>query len=42
LAAVLENESERARRGAAAYHFAQRYSWQRTATDLIDLYREIG
>ena len=41
LAAVLENEAERARRGKAAHEFSLRYSWQKTATDLIDLYRQI-
>lgn len=42
LAAVLADETERARRGKAAYQFAQQYSWQRTATDLIGLYRQIA
>jgi glycosyltransferase involved in cell wall biosynthesis len=41
LAAALEDETERARRGQAAYVFAQRYSWKKTATDLIDLYNEV-
>jgi glycosyltransferase involved in cell wall biosynthesis len=41
LAAVLENETERALRGKAAHQFSLRYSWQRTATELIDLYRQI-
>lgn len=41
LAAALENETERARRGTAACQFSQQYSWQKTATDLIDLYRQI-
>lgn len=42
LAAVLENETERARRGQAAHQFSQRYSWQRTATELAELYRQIA
>ena len=41
LAAALAAESERASRGHAAHTFAQRYSWQKTATDLIDLYNEV-
>ena len=40
LASVLEDENERRRRGHAAYLFAQRYSWQKTAADLIGLYEE--
>jgi len=40
LAAALEDESERARRGQAAHLFAQRYSWKKTAADLISLYEE--
>ena len=40
LAAALSDESERNRRGQAAHLLAQRYSWQRTAKDLIDLYQE--
>lgn len=42
LAAALENENERARRGELAYKLSQQYSWQKTATDLIDLYRQIA
>jgi glycosyltransferase involved in cell wall biosynthesis len=38
---ILADEEDRARRGKAAYRFAQRYSWQRTATELVELYREI-
>ena len=41
LAAALNNEAERARRGEAARQLSQQYSWQRTATDLIELYRQI-
>lgn len=41
LAAALADESLRARRGKAAQVFAQRYSWQRTAADLIALYEEV-
>lgn len=41
LAVALENENERARRGESAYKLSQQYSWQKTATDLIDLYRQI-
>jgi glycosyltransferase involved in cell wall biosynthesis len=39
LTTALNDETERARRGKAAFQFSQQYSWQRTATDLIDLYR---
>ena len=41
LAAALDNDAERARRGKAARQLSQHYSWQRTATDLIELYRQI-
>jgi glycosyltransferase involved in cell wall biosynthesis len=41
LAAALANKGERARRGKAAHVFAQRYSWEKTAADLIDLYEEV-
>jgi glycosyltransferase involved in cell wall biosynthesis len=41
LGVVMEDGAERKRRGEAAYRFAQRYSWQRTAAELADLYREI-
>lgn len=41
LAAVLQDKTERERRGRAAYQFAQRYSWQRTAAELARLYQEI-
>ena len=41
LATALADESVRARRGPAAHVFAQRYSWQKTAADLIDLYEEV-
>jgi glycosyltransferase involved in cell wall biosynthesis len=40
LAAALSDESGRIRRGRAARVFAQRYSWKKTATDLIELYEE--
>ena len=41
LAAALADESQRARRGKAAHVFAQGYSWEKTAADLIDLYEEV-
>jgi glycosyltransferase involved in cell wall biosynthesis len=41
LAAALADKGERARRGQAAYVLAQRYSWKKTAADLIDLYNEV-
>lgn len=41
LAVVLNDETERARRGKAAHHFARQYSWQRTAAELAALYRQI-
>jgi glycosyltransferase involved in cell wall biosynthesis len=41
LGAVLADDAERARRGKSACLFAQRYSWEKTATDLIDLYEEV-
>jgi glycosyltransferase involved in cell wall biosynthesis len=41
LATALADESERARRGKAAHVFAQRYSWQKTAAELIQLYEEV-
>ena len=40
LAVALADENERIRRGQAGHEFAQRYSWKKTATDLIDLYKE--
>ena len=42
LAAVLENETERARCGKAAHQFSRQYSWQRTANELAKLYRQIA
>jgi glycosyltransferase involved in cell wall biosynthesis len=39
---IIESHTERERRGQAAYQLSLRYSWQRTATDLIDLYRQIA
>lgn len=41
LSAVLDDDTERVRRGRAAHQFAQQYSWQRTATELAELYRQI-
>jgi len=41
LAAALTDEGERGCRGKAARVFAQRYSWKKTAADLIDLYNEV-
>jgi glycosyltransferase involved in cell wall biosynthesis len=41
LSAALADDAERARRGNAARLFAQRYSWEKTATDLIGLYEEV-
>lgn len=41
LAVALADETERVRRGKAAYFFSQRYSWRKTAADLIDLYNEV-
>ena len=38
---ILEDGVERERRARAAYEFAQRYSWTRTAEELAQLYREI-
>ena len=42
LATVLADESERARRGEAAREFARAFSWQRTARELAELYRQIA
>ncbi|HET9478990.1 MAG TPA: glycosyltransferase, partial [Pyrinomonadaceae bacterium] len=42
LAAVFNGNIERMRRGRAAHQFAQQYSWQRTATELAELYRQIA
>jgi glycosyltransferase involved in cell wall biosynthesis len=42
LAAVLGDENERARRGKAAFQFSKQYSWQRTATELAELYRQVA
>lgn len=41
LVAALDNETERDLRGKAAYEFSRQYSWQRTATELIDLYWQV-
>lgn len=37
---LLKDEADRNTRGRAAYEFAKQYSWEKTATDLINLYRE--
>ena len=42
LAAVLEDETELARRGKAAFQFSRQYSWQRTARELAQLYRQVA
>ena len=41
LTAAVDDENERSVRGKAAYEFAKRYSWEKTATDLIKLYEEV-
>jgi glycosyltransferase involved in cell wall biosynthesis len=41
LSAVLDDETERARRGRAARQFSLAYSWQRTARELAQLYRQL-
>lgn len=41
LAAALKNETERRLRGKAASSFARQHTWQRTATELAALYREL-
>ena len=41
LSTALADNGERTRRGQAAYVFAQRYSWEKTAADLIKLYEEV-
>ena len=41
LNAALTNENERTQRGRAAYLFSQQYSWERTATELTTLYRDL-
>ena len=38
---LLKSELERSERGRAAYEFANRYSWDKTATNLVNLYQEI-
>jgi glycosyltransferase involved in cell wall biosynthesis len=38
---LLRDEPDRTERGRAAYEFAKRYSWEKTATDLIKLYEEV-
>lgn len=41
LTAALENETERARRGKAAFQFSKQFSWERTAKELKELYQQI-
>jgi glycosyltransferase involved in cell wall biosynthesis len=41
LATAIEDDGERLKRGKAAYEFSKRYSWDKVAMDLTDLYREI-
>jgi glycosyltransferase involved in cell wall biosynthesis len=41
LAAALADDGARAQRGRAARVFATKYSWKKTAADLIDLYEEV-
>ena len=38
---AIRDEDERARRGKAAYEFSKRYSWDKVATELAELYREL-
>ncbi|MCA1576073.1 MAG: glycosyltransferase [Acidobacteria bacterium] len=38
---VLNNEADLTTRGGAAYEFAKRYSWEKAALNLVNLYREI-
>jgi glycosyltransferase involved in cell wall biosynthesis len=42
LAAVLNNPEELAKRGRAGKSLSSRYSWERVATDLVELYMEIA
>jgi glycosyltransferase involved in cell wall biosynthesis len=42
LSTVLADESELARRGRAAHQFSLAYSWQRTARELAQLYRQLA
>jgi glycosyltransferase involved in cell wall biosynthesis len=42
LAEALRQGEERPRRGAAGRALANRFSWPSVATELIDLYRQIG
>jgi glycosyltransferase involved in cell wall biosynthesis len=42
LAAALSNPEERAKRGKAGKSLSERYSWERVATDLVELYMEIA
>jgi len=41
LPAVIDDEAERTKRGKAAEQLSRQYSWQRTATELIDLYGQL-
>ena len=38
---LLKDEADLTKRGRAAYEFAKRYSWEKTATELIKLYEEV-
>jgi glycosyltransferase involved in cell wall biosynthesis len=42
LTIAFQNESERVRRGKAAQQFSRAYTWQRTARELAELYRQIA
>ncbi|HSD47741.1 MAG TPA: glycosyltransferase [Pyrinomonadaceae bacterium] len=37
---LIKDESDLSKRGEEAYEFAKRYSWEKTAADLINLYEE--
>jgi glycosyltransferase involved in cell wall biosynthesis len=41
LAEALDNDEERARRGQAGKQLSQKYSWDTTAKNLVDLYKEV-
>jgi glycosyltransferase involved in cell wall biosynthesis len=41
LGRVLNDQADLTQRGRAAYEFAKRYSWEKAAVNLVDLYREI-
>jgi glycosyltransferase involved in cell wall biosynthesis len=38
---ILKEDDDRLRRGRVAYQLAQRYSWDKTATELVKLYEQI-